>query len=190
MMRVFDGFRPLLHSCLSEEKHGAGTSATDAADPVTPKKVVRAEKPACATKRTLLDRASSPGAAKKRKGDSSTSSSPPASSSPDAKSSPLSETAKRSTCDICGVERPADQRGAGCPTCVTLFWKQCGHQSFKKLRADETLMAKIAAASLKLRAEEEPSQAKPLKRFKNATDKRLYRLEGKVDRLLEHFGLV
>ena len=51
-------------------------------------------------------------------------------------------------------------------------------------------MAKIAAASLKLRAEEEPSQAKPLKRFKNATDKRLYRLEGKVDRLLEHFGLV
>ncbi|OLQ14200.1 hypothetical protein AK812_SmicGene1651 [Symbiodinium microadriaticum] len=155
----------------NQEKHGAA----DAADPVTPKKVVQAEKPASATKRTLLDRASSPGAAKKRKGDSATSSSPPASSSPDAKSSPLSEIAKRSTCDICGVERPADQRGAGCPTCVTLLRKQCGHQSLKKLRADETLMANIAAASLKLREEAEPAQVKPLKRFKNATDKRLYR---------------
>ena len=93
---------------------------------------------------------------------------------------------KRATCDVCHTARDASQRAAACPTCLRIIRQKVGHQSFLKVQEDKDLLQEVASASLEVQRQ---NQGKS-KRGSRGDGARLTALELKVDKLLNHFGLV
>ena len=168
-------------SCNSSSGHSATILQEDARTATDKGTKTLAPASTPTKKRTLLECASSPTPSKRSK-ENSPSKSP--SSSPSSKFDMSNvDMSKRPNCDVCKVERPSDQRAASCPTCLKVLRQKYGHQSFSKVRGDDTIMREIADASLKIQAEFK-SKKKPCD-----YEVRLSKLESKMDKLLEHFGL-
>ena len=170
-----------------EDKLPSSSSKSRAEEP-SPAVMITPKKPKSTMKRTLLDGIAS---SSTKKAKTSPPPSSPASTSPtgEAEGAPAGSARKRKFCDVCKAARTFNQRGAGCPYCLTATRQKCGHQSLQIVLSDETLVRDIAAASLALRAKQNP-QGQGFKRLGTVGQERLLQtMSGKLDRILEHLGL-